>query len=519
ALALSSLIIFWLCTLGVISAKPSVQAHAKNNVLITNGDSVWKVGLNSGNSSFYSIPGSLSQEILHVSTTSNVYFSGRWAFKVDGYDPEFPDFPPTDLFYPYGPALDTIAVKSDDGSSPQISLPASVPVFGNAYSYLYVNHNGLLSFVQPVSQYTPSIPSFGSGNPFLAPFWADVHNGIAGDIYYRQSADPELLARATTDVRTYFDYPDFTAQWVFVATWDKVAHFGSQSNKVNTFQVVLITDRSKTFVLFNYGKIQWTTGTASGGVNGLGGIPALGGVYSGDHTCFYTIPGSLSPEIININSTTNANLPGRWAIKVDAHDPEFTIFAGNSWVNQSSAFPQTSSTTTLPSTPSATAIFSTLSAEPTDVTYVTREFNSTLPAPYPSNSTIPAPYPSNSTIPAPYPSNSTIPAPYPSNSTIPAPYPSISTIPAPYPSNSTIRTPYPSNSTIPAPYPSNSTIPTPYPSNSTIPAPYPSNSTITAPYPSNSTILTSYPSYSTIPAPYLLLGKVLKVSSLVCTIE
>uniref|UniRef100_A0A8C5MIE4 NIDO domain-containing protein n=1 Tax=Leptobrachium leishanense TaxID=445787 RepID=A0A8C5MIE4_9ANUR len=199
----------------------------------------------------------------------------------------------------------------------------------SVFLHSQVHVNGLLSFTQSSNQYTPSLSSLPAGYPFIAPFWADVDTRLEGDVYYRESTDSQLLARATTDVRSCFNYRGFTARWLFVATWSRVTYYGSQSNKVNTFQVVLVTDRSKTFVLFNYGKIQWTTGTASGGVNGLGGIPAVGGVYSGDHTCFYTIPGSLSPEIINIISTTNANLPGRWAIKVDAHDPEFTIFAGN----------------------------------------------------------------------------------------------------------------------------------------------------------------------------------------------
>lgn len=47
----------------------------------------------------------------------------------------------------------------------------------------------------------------------------------------------------------------------------------------NTFQAVLITNGRHSFVIFNYGKITWTTGTASGGNDaGLGGTPAQ--VYS-----------------------------------------------------------------------------------------------------------------------------------------------------------------------------------------------------------------------------------------------
>ena len=43
-----------------------------------------------------------------------------------------------------------------------------------------------------------------------------------------------------------------------------------------TFQCVLVTDGRFAFVMFLYNKIQWTTGTSSGGDadTGLGGTPA-----------------------------------------------------------------------------------------------------------------------------------------------------------------------------------------------------------------------------------------------------
>ena len=43
----------------------------------------------------------------------------------------------------------------------------------------------------------------------------------------------------------------------------------------NTFQAVLISNGRHSFVIFNYDKITWTTGTASSGnETGLGGTPA-----------------------------------------------------------------------------------------------------------------------------------------------------------------------------------------------------------------------------------------------------
>ncbi|KAG8548098.1 hypothetical protein GDO81_026671 [Engystomops pustulosus] len=181
------------------------------------------------------------------------------------------------LLYPYGSALDALCPVSDDGSSPRIDLSVTLPLFGRNYSYLYVDNNGLLSFSAAISSWTPRPLPISLNNPILAIFWADVDNRIAGNIYYRQSRDTGLLARATSDIRNYTQDQNFQAQWVFVATWDHVAYYGSTSNKVNTFQAVLITDGNSTYTLYNYADIQWTTGTSNGGDSstGLGGTPAV----------------------------------------------------------------------------------------------------------------------------------------------------------------------------------------------------------------------------------------------------
>ncbi|XP_073459882.1 uncharacterized protein [Aquarana catesbeiana] len=323
-------------------------------------------GLNSGyETGYYTLPGSLTISVANLSSTSNVNVTGRWAFKVDKLHPEdvngnidnstenvnstgtplttmpgpfttrsttitspftrnttntSPFIQSSDLLYPYGSALDIINPKADDGGSPQIFPSRDIPLFGRNYSYLYVNNNGLLSFASSISQFTPQALPVSFGNPFLAIFWADVYNELAGDIYYRESTDPSLLSRATSDIRTYFHAMNFTAQWVFVATWHRVAYFGSSTNKVNTFQAVLSTDGNQTFLLYNYGDIQWPSMNLDG--FSLDGPLALAGLNSGYDTGYYTLPGSLTISVANLSSTSNVNVTGRWAFKVDKLHPE-----------------------------------------------------------------------------------------------------------------------------------------------------------------------------------------------------
>ena len=82
---------------------------------------------------------------------------------------------------------------------------------------------------------------------------------------------------------------------------------------------MLITDGECSFVTYLYadGLIQWTTGDASGGSGGLGGTSAQAGFDAGDQTRSFSIPGSLTDDIINIDTTTNVGVPGQWTFRVD----------------------------------------------------------------------------------------------------------------------------------------------------------------------------------------------------------
>ena len=68
--------------------------------------------------------------------------------------------------------------------------------------------------------------------------------------------------------------------------------------------------------MYAYGRIQWTTGDDSGGINGLGGNEALAGINVGDGINSTTIPGSQTPSIINVTQTSNVGIPGVWMFKV-----------------------------------------------------------------------------------------------------------------------------------------------------------------------------------------------------------
>ena len=73
------------------------------------------------------------------------------------------------------------------------------------------------------------------------------------------------------------------------------------------------------FAIFLYlrGGIQWTTGDASYGINGLGGVPAQVGFNAGDGLRFAIVNGSRTNDIINIDQYSNVMQPGLFVYHVD----------------------------------------------------------------------------------------------------------------------------------------------------------------------------------------------------------
>ena len=99
-----------------------------------------------------------------------------------------------------------------------------------------VNNNGIISFLKEVSQFTPVAFPIAKDRCVVAAFWADVDNRRAGDVYFREATDLAMLRRATEDIRRYFpELPNFSATWVFIATWSRVTFFGGSSSSPVSF--------------------------------------------------------------------------------------------------------------------------------------------------------------------------------------------------------------------------------------------------------------------------------------------
>ena len=89
--------------------------------------------------------------------------------------------------------------------------------------------------------------------------------------------------------------------------------------QLNTYQSILVSDGRFSFAIFLYprGGIQWTTGDASGGREGLGGRPAYVGFNSGDGTHYTQLPESGTSAIINLDKRSNVGHAGMYIFRID----------------------------------------------------------------------------------------------------------------------------------------------------------------------------------------------------------
>ncbi|XP_036837175.1 sushi, nidogen and EGF-like domain-containing protein 1 isoform X4 [Oncorhynchus mykiss] len=206
--------------------------------------------------------------------------------------------------YPFG-AGDTVSSRSDDGSSPPITLEQPFVYFGKPYQQIHVNHNGHLTFNAAFASYIPyRFPAFSSRD-LIAPFWTDLDNRRNGTISYRQYSSGSVLQQATQDINQYFPNLGFSVNWVFVATWDKVPYYNTFGTEI-TFQVVLIAGGQSSFILMNYGEIAPTTQNIQAGYDTVNSIH------------YFSIPGSFQSNDTTFSYTSNVNVAGRWAFQTNA---------------------------------------------------------------------------------------------------------------------------------------------------------------------------------------------------------
>lgn len=191
-------------------------------------------------------------------------------------------------------------LPNDDGSSNELSMPFDINFYGQSFDRFYVNNNGNITFGATLSEFTPF--TFANiSSPIIAPYWADVDTRCdgCGNVYVGSFAPGQMSV-----------------------TWDNVGYYAENASKLNSFQVTLfqVGDSGDFDIEFRYNRLEWTTGDASDGIDGLGGIPAAAGYSNADGVALLQ-PGSfLSPGALNMAVESNVDDPGIWVYNIRNSD-------------------------------------------------------------------------------------------------------------------------------------------------------------------------------------------------------
>jgi Ca2+-binding RTX toxin-like protein len=217
-------------------------------------------------------------------------------------------------------------LRNDDGSnsySEPIDLTSVFPdglnFFGQTWTGVYVNNNGNITFGNSLSEYTPTSIGENFQDPIIAPFWGDVDTRNMYNDSITNNVTPTPGGTSMGSNLTWYDL-DADAK-TFTVTWDDVGYYDEHTDKLNAFQLQLIsTDNGNFDIVYRYEDVNWVTGDASSGTNGLGGTVARAGFSAGDGSNYYEFYFSGDQNfMLNLENTQllGASESGVWTYHVN----------------------------------------------------------------------------------------------------------------------------------------------------------------------------------------------------------
>lgn len=239
---------------------------------------------------------------------------------------------PLEEFFPFGIEVgDTIIPHGDDNSYGPIALPYTFPYFDNNHRQIYQANNGLFSFLGPIDTYVPLPFPLGNDQRLITPFWSDIDtrgttrnvsdNSVYNHIYIRTSinssnATATVFAKAALFVRQYFPGEMvFDPVMIITGTWYRVGYYDRYTDRLNTFQMVLATDESRSFAFFLYNDLQWASPKS-------GDPYAQAGFNAGDGITAKMLKYSRTSNITLLTNESNVYVPGFFIFRIDTTNIE-----------------------------------------------------------------------------------------------------------------------------------------------------------------------------------------------------
>ena len=161
--------------------------------------------------------------------------------------------------------------------------------YGNTYSNCCININGYITFDAPSYSLIPSYQYF------IAPFSHNLATNINGNIFYRSTRNSHTLNLIGQEINSlkYSNTVNYMPTNAFIVTWDTVASADTQPNPYASFQIILSTDGSNSFLTINYGTLGFTA----------------------DYGYFFQY-GSTKFTLTNPKYSSNVGVNGKWIFSI-----------------------------------------------------------------------------------------------------------------------------------------------------------------------------------------------------------
>lgn len=222
--------------------------------------------------------------------------------------------------FDFGPnAGDEDLAKLDDHYV-LVKKPINFKFYDKYFQAFYISTNGVIQLVEKNESFNLHDTFHYNSEVFpienhtlIAPFWADMFPDVHGDVFYRLVSDNGTLNEVAYEVdkltRNIWD-ASFKPAWAAIITWYQMKAFNHRRFEYNnTFQVILTTDGSESYVIFNYGRLNWPNEKVKVGVEA--------GFNLGDGQTFHQMEETFTHNITELEYKSNVGLRSKWVFRVD----------------------------------------------------------------------------------------------------------------------------------------------------------------------------------------------------------
>ncbi|XP_055837415.1 nidogen-like [Episyrphus balteatus] len=226
--------------------------------------------------------------------------------------------------YRYTDEPEIKVLEPGDSEYSLMELDIPISFYSKRYHQIYINTNGILTFDKEFPEFINL--EYPGRNPSIAPFFANVDTSVPSNstiISLFKSQNHEKLQKANSLVRRKYSN-NFEATILYVATWENVGYYNAKTDRLNTFQVVIICNSDESYVQFIYPEdgINWLQGES--GQSGPLDFPAQAGFVSADGRHFM-INGSGTDNARNFSKTSNVGINGVFLYRVGLLDFDSNI--------------------------------------------------------------------------------------------------------------------------------------------------------------------------------------------------